>query len=143
MFASFSYTTSQLRVRLLVAILQSTTNAQTSHRASVLFGKHLLLAFIWGSSGGPGQNRIGAPSIQAAWLHRGNRRCAIALGEEVMRSRTNLLMTTVILLTAGTAGAYAADKDEMIKNAMSAAPRFPRHTRPYDPTRRDSPPRVQ
>ena len=36
-----------------------------------------------------------------------------------MRSRTNLLMTTVILLTAGTAGAYAADKDEMIKNAMS------------------------
>ena len=40
-----------------------------------------------------------------------------------MRSRTNLLMTTVILLTAGTAGAYAADKDEMIKNAMSAAPK--------------------
>ena len=32
-------------------------------------------------------------------------------------------MTTVILLTAGTAGAYAADKDEMIKNAMSAAPK--------------------
>ena len=40
-----------------------------------------------------------------------------------MRSRTNLLMTTVILLAAGTAGAYAADKDEMIKNAMSAAPK--------------------
>src|SRR4029079_15285208 len=68
-------------------------------------------------------NRIGAPSIQAAWLHRGNRRCAIALREEVMRLRTNLQMTTVILLTAGTAGAYAASKDEMIKNAMAAAPK--------------------
>ena len=40
-----------------------------------------------------------------------------------MHSRTNLLLTALTLLAAGTAGAYAADNAEMIKNAMSAAPK--------------------
>src|SRR5204862_391573 len=39
------------------------------------------------------------------------------------RLRTNLLLTALTLLAAGTVGAYAADNDEMIKNAASAAPK--------------------
>ena len=41
-----------------------------------------------------------------------------------MRSWTNLLLTTTLILFAvGAVGAHAADNEELIKNAMSAAPK--------------------
>jgi hypothetical protein len=40
-----------------------------------------------------------------------------------MRCWTNILLTGLTLLAAGTAGTDAADNDEIIKNAMSAAPK--------------------
>ena len=40
-----------------------------------------------------------------------------------MLTQTNVLLTAATLLVAGTLWTYADDKDEMIKNAISAAPK--------------------